>query len=107
VASLALVLVILLNLVATTFIARSAFDAPIQKVLQLILVWAVSLVGPIIVVAVLKAARPERHFDSDSLGTSWLPGIGPESESAHPHHSGHGGESDDAGHSGDDAFGGH
>jgi uncharacterized membrane protein YgcG len=109
VASVGLGLVVLLNLVATTFIARSEFETPLQKMLQLIFVWAVPLVGSIIIIAVLKVTRPERErrFDSGSLGKSWLPGIGPESESAHGHHGGSGDSSGDAGHGGDGGGGGH
>jgi hypothetical protein len=109
VALVGLGLVVLLNLVATAFIARSEFETPLQKTFQLIFAWAVPLIGSIIIIAVLKATRPEREhrFDSGSLGKSWLPGIGPESESAHGHHGGHGEGSGDAGHSGDAGFGGH
>jgi hypothetical protein len=109
VASIGLGVVVLLNLVATAFIARSEFETPRQKMLQLIFAWAVPLVGSVIIIAVLKVTRPEREhrFDSGSLGKSWLPGIGPESESARGHHGGHGESSDDAGHSGDAGFGGH
>jgi hypothetical protein len=106
VASVIVGLVVLLNVVATTFIVRSEFGTPLQKAAQLIFTWAVPLVGSIIVIAVLKATRPERErrFDSGSLGNSWLPGIGPESETAHGHH---GEASGDAGHGGDSGFGGH
>jgi hypothetical protein len=109
VASVVLGLVVLLNVVATAFILRSEFGTPIQKVVQLIFAWALPLVGSIIVIAVLKVTRPERErrFDSGSLGTSWLPGIGPESEAAHGHHGGHGEASGGAGHGGDAGFGGH
>jgi hypothetical protein len=101
--------VLLLNLVATIFIVRSEFGTPLQKVVQLILAWAVPLVGSIIVIAVLRVTRPERErrFDSGSLGNLWLPGIGPESEVARGHHNGHGEIGGDSGHGGDAGFGGH
>jgi hypothetical protein len=101
--------VVLLNLVATVFIARSEFGTPLQKVVQLILAWAVPLIGSIIAIAVLKVTRPERErrFDSGSLGNSWFPGIGPESETAHGHHGDQGESGGDAGHGGDAGFGGH
>jgi hypothetical protein len=109
VASIGLGVVVLLNLVATAFIARSQFETPRQKLLQLIFAWAVPLVGSVIIIAVLKATRPERErrFDAGSLGNSWLPGIGPESENAHGHHGTHGEGSGDSGHGGDAGFGGH
>lgn len=109
VASVGLGLVVLLSLVATAFIARSEFATPRQKIIQLIFTWVVPLVGSIIVIAILKVTRPERErrFDSGSLGHSWLPGIGPESENAHGHHGGPGEGSDGAGHGGDAGGGGH
>jgi hypothetical protein len=109
VASVVLGSVVLLNLVATAFIVRSEFGTPLQKAVQLIFAWVVPLVGSIIVIAVLKVTRPERErrLDSGSLGNSWLPGIGPESETAHGHHGGHGEAGGDAGHGGDAGFGGH
>jgi hypothetical protein len=109
VASVVLGSVVLLNLVATAFIVRSEFGTQLQKAVQLIFAWVVPLVGSIIVIAVLKVTRPERErrLDSGSLGNSWLPGIGPESETAHGHHGGHGEAGGDAGHGGDAGFGGH
>jgi hypothetical protein len=111
VASIVVGLVVLLDVLATAFIARSKFATPLQKVVQLIFAWAVPFAGSIIVIAVLRVTNParERRFDSASLGNSWLPGIGPESETAHGHHVGHGEASGDSAHgSGDDAgFGGH
>jgi hypothetical protein len=109
VASVVVGSIVLLNLVATAFIVRSEFGTPLQKAVQLIFVWAVPLVGSIIIIAVLKVTRPERErrFDSGSLGNSWLPGIGPESETAHGHHGSHGEAGGDAGHGGDAGFGGH
>jgi hypothetical protein len=108
VASLILGAVVLLNLVATLFIARSEYGSPLQKVLQLMFAWVVPLVGSVIVIAVLKVTSPAREsrFDSGSLGRSWLPGIGPESETTHGHHSGHGESGGDAG-QGDAGFGDH
>lgn len=102
-------MVVLLIVVATAFIARSDFETPLQKTLQLIFAWVVPLIGSIIIIAVLKATRPEREraFDSGSSGKSWLPGIGPESESGHGHHGGHGEGGSDAGHGDDPGFGGH
>jgi hypothetical protein len=109
VASIGLGVVVLLNLAASVFIARSEFGTPLQKTLQLIFAWIVPLVGSIIVIAVLRVTRParQRRFESSSSGNSWLPGIGTESESAHGHH-GAMESGGDASHGGGDAgFGGH
>jgi uncharacterized membrane protein YgcG len=109
VASVALGLVVLLNLVATILIARCDFETLLQKVLQLIFAWVVPLVGSTIVIAVLKGARSDRkpRFDSGSSGSAWMPGMGPESEGARGHHGGHGESSGYSGHGGDAGFGGH
>jgi hypothetical protein len=101
--------VVLLNLLATVFIARSDFGTALQKTLQLLFTWAVPLVGAIIIISVLKATHPksERRYDSGSMGKEQMPGIGPEFESAHGHHGGHEVGSADPGQGGDSGFGGH
>jgi uncharacterized membrane protein YgcG len=92
VASVALALVVLLNLVATVMLARSDFETPLQKALQLALVWIVPCVGSIIVIAVLRGARSDHkhRFATDSVANAELPGTGPMSESFGGHHGGHG-----------------
>jgi hypothetical protein len=87
---------------------RAEFGSPLQKAIQLVFAWVVPFVGSIIIIAVLRATLPkrERCFDSGSLGSSWMPGIGPESESALGHHS-QGESGGDGGHGGDAGFGGH
>ena|SRR5882757_10608621 len=109
VASVALALVVLLNLVATVMIARSDFETPLQKVLQLVFAWVVPCIGSIIVIAVLRGARSDRkaYPASDSSGDTWLPGSGPQSEGFGGHHSGHGEGGGDVGHGGDGGGGGH
>ena len=109
VASVALALVVLLNLAATVMLVRSDFETPLQKVLQLVFVWVIPCVGSIIVIAVLRGARSDRRprFASDSSGDAWLPGSGPESEGFGGHHGGHGESGGDAGHGGDSGGGGH
>jgi uncharacterized membrane protein YgcG len=109
VASVALGLASLLNLVATAMLVRSDFETPLQKVLQLVFAWAVPFVGSIVVIAVLRSARsdPKPRFASTSSGDAWLPGSGPESEGFGGHHSGHGEGGGDAGHGGDAGGGGH
>jgi uncharacterized membrane protein YgcG len=109
VASVALAFVVLLNLVATVMLARSYFETPLQKTLQLIFAWAVPCIGSIIVISVLRSARSDHkpRFRSDSSGEAWLPGIGPESEGFGGHHGGHGEGGGDAGHGGDSGGGGH
>jgi hypothetical protein len=73
VASIGLALVVLLNVVATVLIARSDFETPFQKVLQLIFAWLIPLVGSTIVIAVLKGTRSDRkpRFDSSASGDVW------------------------------------
>src|SRR5580704_1158910 len=102
VASVSLALVVLLNVVATVFIARSDFETRLQKVLQLTFAWLVPLVGSTIVIAVLKGARSDRkpRVDSSALGDVWMPGMGPESEGGRGHHGGHGEGSGYSGHGG-------
>ena len=59
VASVVLALVVLLNLVATVMLARSDFETPLQKALQLVFAWVVPGIGSIIVIAVLRSARSD------------------------------------------------
>jgi hypothetical protein len=59
VASVGLALVVILNLVATVLIARSDFEARLQKVLQLVFAWVVPVVGSTIVIGVLLGTRSE------------------------------------------------
>ena len=100
VASIALSVGLLLDLVATVMIARSDFESPLQKVAQLLLVWLVPCLGLIIVIAVQKSAHSHSNrgfvYDSSST-TTWLPGSGPESEGSSSHHGDHSGGGD-AGH---------
>jgi hypothetical protein len=108
VASVVISLVVLLNLVATIMLARSDFETPLQKALQLVFVWIVPCVGSIIVIAVLRGARSDHkpRFASDSASNAELPGTGPMSEGFGAHHGGHGEGGGDAGHGGDGG-GGH
>ncbi len=109
VASVVLALVVLLNLVATVMLVRSDFETPLQKALQLALVWIVPCVGSIIVIAVLRGARYDHKlgFASDSVANADLPGTGPMSEGFGGHHGGHGEGWGDVGHGGDGGGGGH
>jgi hypothetical protein len=109
VASVALALVVLLNLVATIMLARSDFETPLQKTLQLIFTWAVPCIGSITVIAVLRSARSDRKTKSgsDSSDEAWIPGIGPESEGFGGHRGGHGEGGGDVGHASDGGTGGH
>jgi hypothetical protein len=108
-ASVVISVVVLLNLVATIMLARSDFETPLQKVLQLVLVWIVPCVGSIIVIAVLRGARSDYNpgFRSDSTSDVGLPGTGPMSESLGGHHSGHGDVGGEAGHGGEGGGSGH
>jgi hypothetical protein len=98
----------LLNVIATVMLARSDFETPLQKVLQLVLVWIVPFVGSIIVIAVLRGARSDYNprFRSDSASDVGLPGTGPMSESFGGHHIGHGDVGGEAGHGGEGEGGG-
>ena|ERR1700722_9051694 len=109
VASVVLALVVLLNLVATVMLARSDFETPLQKALQLVFAWVVPIIGSIIVIAVLRSARSDHkpRKASDSSGDAWLPGSGPQSEGFGGHHGGHGEGGGDTGHGGDGGGGGH
>ena len=107
VASVVISLVVLLNLVATVMLARSDFETPLQKTLQLVLVWIVPGVGSIIVISVLRSARSDYkpRFASDSSAAPGLPGSDSMSETFGGYHGSHGGS--DAGHGGDGGGGGH
>lgn len=108
-ASVVFSFVVLLNIVATVMLARSDFETPVQKMLQLVLVWIVPCVGSIIVIAVLRGARSDYNprFRSDSATDVGLPGTGPMSESVSGHHGGHGDVGGEAGHGVDAGGGGH
>jgi uncharacterized membrane protein YgcG len=108
VASVALALVVLLNLVATVMLVRSDFETPLQKALQLVFAWVVPFIGSIIVIAVPRSARSDHKLRkrSDSSSDAWLAGSGPQTDGFGGHHGGHGEGGGDAGH-GDDGGGGH
>jgi uncharacterized membrane protein YgcG len=108
-ASVVISVVVLLNLVATVMLARSNFETPLQKVLQLVLVWMVPCVGSIIVIAVLRGARSDYNprFESGPASDVGLPATVPMSESFGGHHGGHGDAGGEAGHGGDVGGGGH
>jgi hypothetical protein len=88
---------IALNVVATVIATRSDFGTPFQKALQVVFVWLVPLVGPMVVVWVVASMRPDRKH-RPLVGTSegiWHPGIGPDSKGGH--HDAHGDVSSDGG----------
>jgi hypothetical protein len=92
VASIALSVVLLLDVVATVMVVRSDFESPLQKLAQLVLVWLIPCIGSIFVIAVQKGAHSHvrRGFVYDSSSTTtWLPGIGPEAEGSSSHNSDH------------------
>jgi hypothetical protein len=101
-------LALLLNVAASLLLLSSTVATPVQKVLQLVFVWAVPFVGSIIVTAVLKetASNPRFRRDFGSTSEVWLPGIGPDSSSAGAHRLEYTGSSE-AGHGDDAGFGGH
>ncbi len=89
---------------------RSDFESLFQKVAQLLLVWALPVIGSISVIAVLKGASGSRGLDSTLLGTDYavLPGShGNADFSRENSHRGDGwGEGDHGRHGGDVGHGG-
>ena len=89
VVSIALALVVALDLVATMRLLRSDAYSARQKVAQCFLVWAFPLLGAILVLSVLNPSRePERNRQSDmspERDDLWLI---PRSEVDTPSHSG-------------------
>lgn len=94
-------LALLLDIAATVMLVRSTYPTRIQKILQIVFIWAIPFIGSIVVIAVLRetVANP-RSRPGSGAGDVWLPGIGPGSESSGGHHSHHGGGGD-VGHGGD------
>jgi hypothetical protein len=109
VASGALFLVVILNVVATVMLARSDFESRFQKVAQMILIWAIPFVGSILVLAVSIGASADRRPRSDitSSDGGYLPGIGPNGEGRSGHYGSHGEHGGYDGHGGDGGHGGY
>jgi hypothetical protein len=109
IALVALGLGVLLNLVATVMLVRSDFETPLQKVLQIALIWVVPFVGSIIVIAVLKGAYFDRkpHPDSGASDSGWMPGSDVALGRDTGHHGSYGEHSGFDGHGGDAGHGGH
>jgi hypothetical protein len=63
IASITLGLAVLLDVTATVLIVRSTVATTLQKILQLVLIWAIPFVGSIIVIAVVKETigTPRSH----------------------------------------------
>src|SRR5271166_6427070 len=109
--AVSLFLVATLDVVATVMLLRSDFESRFQKRAQLLLVWALPIIGSITVIAVLKGASGTRGLDSTVLGTDHavLPGShGNADFSRKNSHRGdgwgegdHGGRGGDVGHGGD------
>ena len=75
----------ILNLMASACLIRSRVYSSTQKALQLILVWVIPLVGATVVLSVWAHDRKTSSRDPVGSGEgSWLPGIGPMSDSSHP-----------------------
>ena len=86
---------------------QSAIYSATQKALQLVLVWAVPLVGAIFVLSVWAHDSKSAARDPVRYGEGpWLPGIGPENENRHHDSLGDSGHSHD-GHGGDAGGSGH
>jgi hypothetical protein len=56
-----IVIVFLLNVVATLMLARSDFETLKQKLLQLTIVWLLPCIGSIVIIAVSSRASAERE----------------------------------------------
>jgi hypothetical protein len=108
IASVVLGSMVLLNIAATTLLARSNVATPLQKTAQVIFIWVVPFIGSIIVIALLKETNSIGKVPEgpDAMGRTWLPGIGLESGDSGGYHHGHGGGSGETGHGGDGGFGG-
>jgi hypothetical protein len=104
----ALGLGVLLNLVATVMLARSDFETPLQKVLQIVLIWVVPFIGSIMAIAVSKAAHFDRkpHPNSGASGSGGIPGGDVALGRDRGHHN-YGEHSGFDGHGGDTGHGGH
>ena len=104
IASVALGLLVLLDVVATVLLVRSTVATPLQKALQLVFIWAIPFVGSIIVIAILRETNStSRARLASGSGDEWFPGIGAESEPHRGHHGEHSGDGD-FGHGGDAGF---
>ena len=57
-ATASLMLLTVLNVIATVYVFRSDFTSPLQKAAQLLLTWFVPFVGPVLVIAILANTRP-------------------------------------------------
>jgi hypothetical protein len=98
---------VVLNLVATVCLMRSAVYSAPQKMLQMVLVWVIPLVGAIFVLSVWAHDRKSASRDPVRYGEGpWLPGIGPKNEHRHHgdgvgesgSHDGYGGDAGGSGH---------
>lgn len=75
----------ILNVMASACLIRSRVYSNSQKALQLILIWAIPLVGATVVLSVWAHDRKTSSRDPVHSGDDpWLPGIGPMSDSSHP-----------------------
>jgi hypothetical protein len=68
-----LVLLAALDCFATSRIVRSGLYTSRQKAAQVLVIWLVPIVGPIVVLSVLKTAEPPRGYASAE--DSSLPGM--------------------------------
>jgi hypothetical protein len=91
VASVALSLICLLNVIATIWLVRSTIATVVQKSWQVVIIWLVPVIGAITVIAVLLETRYtlKPRLNTGDGGEIWPPGIGPGYGS---HHGGGGGD---------------
>jgi hypothetical protein len=101
-----LVFATMLSVVATVRVARSGFGTPLQKTLQVVFVWAIPLLGPLIAMTVLTTDRPAYRPRSDPPDASdtGLPATVYDRHQDGSSDDGYGGY---GGHGGDGGHGGH
>ena len=107
-ASIALGLVVVMNLIATAMLIRSDFESRFQKTAQFLLIWILPVVGAILVIGVLtnsRGLRKPRSGDAGS-GASLFPGSDGDLNRDGVNHGGPWGESGHDGHVGDGGHGG-
>ena len=106
-ASIALGLAAILNVVATSMLARSDFESRFQKSAQMILTWLVPFVGAILVIAVLSQSNAYlKPFTNSDANANSVSGIGGPESSRDSDHQSHWGDSGYGGHGGDGGHGG-
>jgi hypothetical protein len=108
-ASIALGLATILNVVATAMLLRSDFESRFQKTAQCVLIWLLPVVGVILVMAILINSKTvwRSPLSSDASGTSSFPGSDGDLNRPSGNQSDPWGGGGGHGHGGGGGFGGH